>query len=422
MRQLDTSLLQAKKEKTPTEFAHHLLEKGPLFFWEKGPFWVVTDFKLGEEVLRSPKYSADRSSFFISRMPNLDLRLIKDFFAVVMKMMVMSDGKEHTARRKLTNMGLTDELLDYYRPKIQETVNALIEDCARDATFDFVTQIAEKLPSMILADLFEIPESNRPNFLKWSNNMTQFFGGASAYQNADGIEVNESASNIRNFFQALVKKRKVTPGTDFLSIMLENQQEFGLTDEEIISQAIMMLVAGQVTTTDQLGSNFFTLLTTPGVQDTLRTQPELIPTAIEEFNRLDPAVTFVFRVVKEETLLGTQVLKAGDVVFVSTHAVNRNASVFPHPNACQLDRKYNPHFAFGHGLHFCLGAKLARTQMQILFSTLLNRFPNMQLKAPAVRKHYSLAFSGFESLPVGIRPGSFLPGRLQTEQRIGSSG
>mgnify|MGYP000668021401 CR=1 FL=1 len=396
------SLLEIKKESTPTEFAQFLREKGSLYFWEKGGFWVVTDFRLAEEVLKSPVYSADRSAFFISRMPDMDLSLIKDFFEVVMKMMVMSDGKPHNARRKIASLGLTDALLESYKPMIQATVDRIIENCRKEKSFDFNSQMAEILPSTVLADLFEIPETDRKNFFKWSINMTQFFGGASAYQNADGIEVNQSALNLKNFFTDLVRKRKENPGKDFLSILVRHQKEFELTDDEIVSQAIMMLVAGQVTTTDQLGSNFLTFLKTEGVQDKLRNRPELLGTALEEFHRLDPAVTFIFRVIKEDTKLGNRELKKGEVVFISTHSVNRDPQVFEAANDCVLDRKYNPHFAFGHGAHFCLGAKLARIEMNLLFTSLLKDLPPLKLLSPPIHNHYSLAFSGFKQIQVSI--------------------
>ncbi len=396
----EKSLLQAKKECTPEQYAALLKQGGPVYFWEKGGFWVVTDFKLAEEVLRSPKYTADRRSFFVTRMPDMDLSLIQDFFGVVAKMMVMSDGKDHLVRRKITAMGLTDELLEIYKPKIQRTVAKLVDDCLKKDVFDFATDISEKLPSVILADLFEIPDADRPNFFKWSINMTQFFGGASSYQNADGIEVNSSAKNLKNYFTALLAKRRLEPSTDFFSHMVKEQSQFGLTDDELISQAIMLLVAGQVTTTDQLCSNFYTYLSLPEVQEQLLVSPHLIPLALEEFNRLDPAVTYIFRVVKEETTLGGNTLPLGAVIFISTHAVNRDEKVFSNADDCQIDRKYNPHFAFGHGTHFCLGAKLARIEMQTLFTEIIKRLPTLKFAEPAIRRHYSLAFSGFESLKV----------------------
>lgn len=400
----DQPLIETKAQLTPDEFAGALRSQGPISWWERGNFFLITDYQLAETVLRSPQFSADRSSFFISRMPNMDLRLIKDFFGVVSKMMVMSDGREHTARRKAAAVGLTDELLDYYRPLIEKTVHRLIEDAGAKGTMDFVRDVAMPLPSVVLADLFDIPEENRQEFYARSNNMTQFFGGSSQYRNEDGIEVNASANHLREYFRDLIQKRRAAPSDDFLSHMLRDQAQFGLSDEEVIAQAVMMLVAGQITTTDQICNNLYSLLTREGVREAVVENPALLPTALEEFNRLDPAVTFLFRVAKGETALGGVTIPDKGVVFIANHGVNRDPQLFDNPESCVLDRKHNPHFAYGYGPHFCLGAKLARVEMVACFGELLRRFPEMELAGEAHRKHHSLAFSGFERLPLRLRP------------------
>lgn len=397
------SLMDVKKSKSPEEFSTYLQSHGDIFYWPAAEFYVVTSMELAKEVLKRPAFSADRSSFFISRMPELDLRLIKDFFGVVQKMMVMSDDKEHSTRRKAAALGIDGELLDHYKPIIEKTVGKLIERAAAKGEIEFVRDIAEPLPSIVLADLFCIPEQDREQFYQWSIQMTQFFGGATTYFDEDGKRVNKAAKALREYFQALLEERRKNSGPDFVSVLLENQKNFGLSDDEVISQAIMMLVAGQVTTTDQLNNNMFTMLDSGSVP-TLAENLEKVPAAMEEFNRLDPGVTFLFRTVRKEIELGGVRLKPGDVIFVSNHAVNRDASIFESPNSVQLDRKVNPHFAYGHGPHFCLGARLARMQMQMCFTELLRRYPKLRLNKskPAKRLHYALSFSGFESIHIEI--------------------
>jgi cytochrome P450 len=405
------SLLEMKKRLTPGGYARFLKTKGDVFWWPAGRFFVVTSHHLAKEALKNPALSADRSAFFISRMPNLDLRLIGDFFGVISKMMVMSDNPAHANRRGNASGPFDEKLIEKYRPMVEKSVENLIAKARRTSggapyptEFDFVKEIAEKLPSMVLADLFQIPEEDREHFYRASNNMTQFFGGASRYRNEDGVEVNESAKTLRGFFEKMLEDRKEKRGGDFLSLMLNMQPRFGLTDQEIVSQAIMMLVAGQITTTDQFCNNMFTLLSTPGAADRLRARPELIPTALEELNRLDPGVSYLFRVAKEKTEVGGHAVEPGQTVFISVHAVNRDPEIFAGPDACDLGRQKNPHLADGYGAHYCLGARLARLQMAACFRQLVLGFPNLRLSATKtpVRKHHSLAFSGFESLPLEI--------------------
>lgn len=397
----NTSLLEIKRALSPKDFAQFLRSQGKIFYWDAARFFVVTDIELAKVVTKDPAFSADRSSFFISRMPNIDLRLIMDFLSLVQKMMVMSDGASHEQRRKAASLGIDGDLLDYFRPLIEKSVGRMINEAATKGSFDFATDIAEPLPSTVLADLFKIDQADRADFYRRSLAMTRFFGGASEYNNAEGSVVNQAATEIREYFRALLEKRRQNPQMDFFTVLLKSQEKFGLTDDEIIAQAVMMLVAGQVTTTDQLNNNMFTMLET-GSADALRANPSLLGTALEEFNRLDPGVTFLFRTVKAPITLGGIELKPEDVVFVSNHGVNRDPEAFPEPDSCQLDRAKNPHFAYGHGPHFCLGARLARIQMQACFSALLQRFPGLKLdpSKPAERNHYALSFSGFSKLPL----------------------
>jgi cytochrome P450 len=399
-----TSLLDIKRATTPAEYAAFLRSQGPVFYWDAARFFVVTDARLAMEVTKNPAFSADRSSFFISRMPDVDLRLIKDFFGIVGKMMVMSDGKDHEQRRKAAALGIDGELLEYYRPVIERTVTNLVTRAASKGHLDFATEIAEPLPGIVLADLFCIDAEDREGFYNAALTMTRFFGGAAQYNNEEGRKVNDAALHIKSFFEKLIAKRRAEPKKDFFSILLANQAKFGLSDDEIIAQAVMMLVAGQVTTTDQLNNNMYQLLTT-GALARLREEPQHLATAIEEFNRLDPGVTYLFRTVKQPVKLGDLELQPENVVFVSNHAVNRDPALFEAPDECRVDRAKNPHFAYGHGPHFCLGARLARMQMQACFGALIREFPQLRLdpEREAVRNHYALSFSGFSSLPLKVR-------------------
>ncbi len=226
-------------------------------------------------------------------MPNIDLHLLQDFFGVVSKMMVMSDAPDHTARRRICYYGFSNQTLEGLSSLIEKTIDKQITRCLNQGFIEIVEDLAKIIPSIILADFFHIPENERNLFYEWSNNMTQFFGGASRYRNEDGVEVNNSASGLKNYFSELIDKRRKNPQDDFLSILLKNQKSFGLSDDEIISQAIMMLVAGQVTTTDQLCNNIYTMMTMPNVLADLRNDKLDFKEALDELNRLDPAVTLI---------------------------------------------------------------------------------------------------------------------------------
>jgi len=394
------TLMQLKQTATPSEFCRHLREMGELFWWEPGQFWVITSYELAKSVLSSKDYTCDRSPFFISRMPEMNLSLLTDFFKVVSQMMVMSDAPAHTDRRRICYHGFSTQCIDQLKPLIEKTIEDCLQEFTKNQDFDFVQQVAQIIPSTTLAELFAIPKSERLDFYNWSNNMTQFFGGSTSYLDEDGIKVNHSAKQLYDYFGHLIVERRRQPKTDFLSVLLEHQSHFGLTDDEIISQAIMMLVAGQVSTTDQLCNNLFTLLDVPGLWQEVRSNIKQLDTYIEECNRLDPAVTFIFRLAKNDTQLGSQLIEKGKVLFLSTHTINRDPIYFSNPDKVDVLKKKTQHFGYGYGSHFCLGAKLARIEMHYVFKALLQKFPTLTLDSnkPALRKHHSLSFSGFEQM------------------------
>lgn len=402
-----TSFLDFKKKATtadfPQAFSDYIRSFGDVYFWEKGNFHVITKAQDAKEILTGDAYSADRGSFFVSRMPNMDLRLIQDFFGVVKKMMVMSDDGEHSQRRKLAAAGFEDHILEKFSSKLTSTVETLISDIKGQKSFDFVESIAKKLPSAVLADLFSIPEADRANFLTWSNTMTGFFGGASEYRNEDGMEVNHAALSLKNYFAGLIKVRRVDPGQDYISITLKLQDVFKLTDDEVISQLTMMLVAGMATTTDQISNIMFLLATHPSMQKEVRENQKLIPGMLEECKRIDPAVTFIFRVARKETFVGTQPIAVGDVMFISSHAINRDLPQEEKPEELNIHRKAQ-NFAYGHGAHYCIGAKLARMEMKALFEKLLTQIPAFEVDptVESIRDHYSLSFSGFKNLNIRL--------------------
>ena len=229
--------------------------------------------------------------------------------------------------------------------------------------------------------------------------MTGFFGGASKYQNADGIEVNNAAKSLKEYFEKLIIERRSSNGEDYVSIIVRAQKMTQLSDDELVSQMIMMLVAGQVTTTDQINNIMYLFAAHPEMQLTVKNNLSLLPNAIEELKRFDPAVTFIFRVARADGVLNSQPIKTGDVVFISTHCVNRDLPNEERPDEIQIERK-SAHFAYGHGPHYCLGAKLGRLQIRLLFEELFKELPLLVLnkEAESRRDHYSLSFSGFENL------------------------
>lgn len=394
-----TSMLELKANCSLKEFSDELQRRGPVFWSEADQFWVVTDTGLAHSILKSPLFSADRSGFFMAKMPQCPFHKVANFFSVVKKMMVTSDPPHHTARRSLAAFGIADHVLEQFTPKVDQVVTTLLQQNHLQEEFDFVESLALPLPNIVLADLFSIPAEDRPNFYRWANHMTQFFGGASENIELDAENADSGAAQLKKYFTGLIAERRQHPAEDFLSHLLKNQRNLGLDDDEVISQAAIMLVAGTVTTTDQISNVMQLFLSNPAVVDQLVATPELLDSAIEEATRLDPAVNFIFRVVSVDMELDSVEVKKGQLVFVSVNAVNRDGKVFPQADSFNLTRTRRPHLSYGSGIHYCLGAKLGRIQIKILFGKLLPELALMRLGS-SQRKHQSLAFTGYESLRI----------------------
>ena len=367
------NLLEMKQSLSPTDFAKELRQRGPIFWSEPEQFWVVTDMKLAHQVLRDEGASADRSSLFAATS-GCPFHKVSNFFGLVKKMMVNCDAPDHTARRRMAAAGISDLVLQDFAPKVLSIVDSLL---ASFGSRDFVQEIALPLPNIVLAELFSIPEARRSDFYRWANDMTQFFGGASTLEN--GIAADRAAAELTRYFGELIRERREIPQSDFISHLLKNQGE--LDDDEVIAQAAIMLVAGTITTTDQICNTLFDLLDSKAWQKTITAE------AIERATQNDPAVSFIFRVAKGDLQIGDAQIQQGQPIFISVHAANRESKTS---------------LSFGGGAHYCLGAKLGRIQMQILFTKLQAKFPRLLLADGSRRKVQSLGFAGTDFLALGF--------------------
>jgi cytochrome P450 len=396
---MEQNLLSLKATHAPQDFARVLQEQGDIFFSPLDGVWVVTAYELAKQILTNPDFSCQRLPYFAARMPELDIALIANFVAVVSKMMVMSDAPQHTGRRRICYHAFTAKLIASLQPKIKEAIQKALSKMQNSV--EIAGEFSEVVTADVLADLFMVPEKSRAEFFYWSNTMTQFFGGAAEVTDEVAKEVNHCAKSLYQYFYELIQLRRAQPTEDFMSVMLQYQSDYELTDDEVISQAIMFLVAGQVTTADQFSNNLYQLLVNPGLFEELKNSQNY-DLAIDELTRIDPAVSFTDRIVTKDLDCGGLTLAAGSVVLIANFALNHDTRQFVEPYRIQLQRENNKHMSFGFGTHFCLGSKLAKILMVNMMQSLIQKMPNIQLdpQNAAIKKHGSLAFSGFEKLYV----------------------
>ena len=305
-----------------------------------------------------------------------------------------SDPPEHTAVRRLAQRGFTAREVEVLRPRIEAMVHRLLERIHGD--FDLIADFAYPLPITVIAELFGVPENDRPQFSAWSRQMAE---GMDRFYKKDNTFGGEG---MGAYVASLVKKRTKKPGDDLISRMLEAEDDDALTPGEVTQLCTLLVFAGHETTTNLIGNGMLALLHAPEQLAALRAaDPAGMRTATEELLRFDSPAQMINRAVMTDTKIGGVELRSGDSVVAVLGAANRDPDRFVRPDELDVTRHPNPHLAFGQGVHFCLGAALSRREAQIAVPALLEHFRDLQLAAPPVWRPTAV-LRGLESLPLGV--------------------
>jgi cytochrome P450 len=317
--------------------------------------------------------------------------------------MLFLDPPEHTRLRSLVNEAFTPRALAAREPRIRAIAEALLDAVAGQAAFDLVQVLARPLPVRVIGEMLGIPIADRDRFYVWSHAFAQDFNpGLSGEARAQVLRAKEEFSA---YLHAAVEERRRRPGDDLLSELISAEEQGDrLTTSELVQICAVLLVAGNMTTTDLIGNGVLALLDHPDQLERLRRDPSLIPAAVEEMLRYDTSVTGVGRNLLGDTEVAGRLLPATTRLHPSIAAANRDPAVFAEPDRFDVGRSPNPHLAFGQGVHFCLGAHLARAEIRIALEALLARFPYLALDVPREDLPWRTVvyFRGLEALPIRV--------------------
>ncbi|SBT51225.1 cytochrome P450 [Micromonospora auratinigra] len=310
------------------------------------------------------------------------------------------DPPEHTRLRRLVAKAFTARRVEELRPGTRAVADELVDGMlAAGPPADLVAHLATPLPIRVICDLLGVPVSDQDRFHTWSEAIvsTTSLAPEVAQQYIDSLLA---------YMGGLVARRREEPADDLLSAMVRARDEHAdrLSEEEMVMLAAGLLAAGHETTVTQIPNLVYVLLTTPGAWATLRERPELVPTAVEELMRFIPlGATAAFpRYATEDVELGGVLVRAGEPVVCSIPAANRDGTVFPDADRLDLTREVNPHLGFGHGVHHCVGAQLARMELRVVLETLLDRTPGLRLAVAEEELSWKsgLLVRGLRALPV----------------------
>jgi cytochrome P450 len=378
-----------------------LRENDPVHWSADVSAWVVTRHADVVAAFREPRLSADRATVMARAfLGGGDTAPVADFLRVNADMMLNKDGADHHRLRVLGNRGFTPSALAAWAPKVQRVIDGLLATAGD--RFDLVADLAEPMPATVIAEMFGLPAADHHKFRQWADDVARFFGGTVRDVQADALAANTACRELDAYFLNLYAARRAAPGDDLMSLFLAGEEAGRLTPGEVVMQCILILIAGHVTTIDQLSNGVYALLRHEGQWARLAAAPELVKPAVEEMIRFDPAVTLVMRVATGDLTIGGRAVRAGQLVFLAVAAANRDPAVFPEADTFDVARSPNRHVGFGVAHHQCLGMNLARIELESALKALLVRYPRLRLDPDRlpVRKCESLTFRGFARLPV----------------------
>jgi len=403
----------------PIELSEEFLrEPGPLYeqLRAQGPIhhvrlpaglrgWLITDYTVAKQVLADPTIRKDVHQ--IRRIIDTTHPGVHAMGSDMAEHMLNTDPPDHTRLRRLVAKAFTPRSVAALAPRIEEIADDLIAAMPTTGPVDLLSVFAFPLPITVICELLGIPAGDRDQFRAWTN--TILFAGADSRES-----VLAAAADMNAYLCTLIAHRRAHPGDDMLSSLVTTTDTDGnltdtdgnLTDTEVVSMTFLLLVAGHETTVNLIGNTMLTLLQDPERFATLRAHPDRVPAALEEHLRhLGPVHIATLRFTTEPVTLGGTTIGADELVFVSLAAANRDPHRFARPELVDYDRDNPGHLAFGHGIHVCLGAPLARSEGTIALTRLLARYPHMSLATdPAtLRWRTSSLIRGLDTLPVQLR-------------------
>jgi len=322
--------------------------------------------------------------------------------------MLGTDGAEHARLRSLVNKAFTPRIVQRLEPRMHEIAHELIHAAVKKGTVDLVEALTYPLPVTIIAEIIGVPPGDRAQFKTWSDEAvsvlgTGFFGGLDLERLKRQRRLLEQ---MRTYFVPLAEERKKMPRDDLLTGLVQAEYEGSrLTQEEMLSMLVLILVAGNETTTTLIGNAVLELLAHPAELARLRAEPSLLPSAIEEVLRFSSPVQFDPRRATRTIELRGHKVERDDVVLCWLGSANRDEALFERPHVFDIGRDRTPHLAFGFGVHYCLGANLARLEAQVALKSLLQHTRSFErVDDSPLPLHPSPVFRGVTSLPLRITP------------------
>ncbi|MYI74873.1 MAG: cytochrome P450 [Acidobacteria bacterium] len=378
----------------PYPFYDRLRTRAPVLHSRLMDVWIFSRHAEVDAVLRDfRRFSNDQRKRDPARRRRSSLPQMPD------PTILFLDPPDHTRLRTLVNKAFTPKAVAALEPRIREMAHELLDAAEDPAGFDLMEGLANPLPVMVIAEMLGVPPEERAQFREWSNRRARIL---EPLIDARTLRIaNEASESLNGYFRSIIPARRGEPRAAIISALVHVEEEGDrLTEREMLAMLRLLLVAGNETTTNLIGNGMLALLQHPEQLQALREDPGRIPVAVEELLRYDSPVQATLRLVLEDTEVNGIPLRRDDNVLLLNGAANRDPAVFDHPDRLDVGRRENNHVAFGRGIHFCLGAPLARLEGRVAIEVLLERYPSLGLVSDRPAYRTSVVLRGLENLPV----------------------
>ncbi|MEC0593574.1 cytochrome P450 [Bacillus spizizenii] len=361
------------------------------------PAWLITRYDDCMAFLKDNRITRDVKN--VMSQEQIKMLNVSEDIDFVSDHMLAKDTPDHTRLRSLVHQAFTPRTIENLRGSIEQITEQLLDEMEKENKADIMKSFASPLPFIVISELMGIPKEDRAQFQIWTNAMVDT-------SESNRELTNQALREFKDYIAKLIQDRRIQPKDDLISKLVHAEENGSkLSEKELYSMLFLLVVAGLETTVNLLGSGTLALLQHKEEFEKLKQYPEMIATAVEELLRYtSPVVMMANRWAIEDFTYKGHSIKRGDMIFIGIGSANRDPNFFENPETLNLNRSPNRHISFGFGIHFCLGAPLARLEGNIAFNALLKRFPDIELAAAPDDIHWrkNVFLRGLENLPVSL--------------------
>lgn len=391
---MDVSQNQVLLAKNPYPL-YELLRQSGRAHWSDDPRgWLIPHYADVVDVLRDPRLGVEPSGSPSGKSP-ADPQ-VETFLRQTLFFM---NPPDHTRLRNSVRRAFTPNRARRLTPRIREIANELIDAAQVQSPFDLIADFAYPLSLRVIAELLGVPTDDLPLLKRWSDDLATLLVEPFKSEGAEERAA-QSLREMRQYFDAVFAERRLEPREDLISQLVSLEEPNALNPDERFGLVSLVLIAGHETTTNLIGNAMLALLQDPDAMDFLVSEPSRVAKAIDELLRFDSPVQVAQRIAQQDCEVAGQQIREGDHLYALLGAANRDPSVFANPDRLDFTRKEVGHVAFGQGVHFCLGASLARLEGSIALETLLRRLPTINVDFEEPVRRQNLVLRGLESLPL----------------------